>query len=280
MKVTVWGARGSIPVSGPQYVKYGGDTTCLGVETAEGELIVLDVGTGLRPLGTKLIADGVKRIHLLLTHAHWDHLLGFPFFKPLYRKDFSLIFHGCTFAQASIQTFFKETMRAPFFPVDFGDVAATLEFDENCPEQFTVAGVECQSFPMNHPNEGYGFLLSEGSSSMAFFPDNELMFHHPGGRSFEEYVEFVRGVDVLFHDGEYLPAEYEAYSRGWGHSVYLDTVRLGIEAGVKRLVLWHLNQDRTDEQVDGILHHAREAVAAAGSTMACDMAYTGMALNI
>ena len=121
MKITVWGARGSIPVSGPQYVRYGGDTTCVEVESNDGTIIILDAGTGIRCLGNKYIKapqGELQPMHLLLTHAHWDHVMGFGFFKPIYRKDCVISLHGCSCAQESIRTFLERTMQPPFFPVD------------------------------------------------------------------------------------------------------------------------------------------------------------------
>ena len=280
MELTVWGARGSIPVSGREYVKYGGDTTCLALETGGGDMIIFDAGSGLRALGNEALAEGRTEFHFLLTHAHWDHLLGFPFFKPLYRKNVSIFFHGCTFAQQSIRTILQGTMRAPFFTVDLTEVAASLQFDDECLPEFGVAGLRCFSCPLNHPNQGYGFIVQEVARRMAFFPDNELGHHHRGGKSFDHYRLFLEGVDVLFHDAEFLPSEYTAFAEGWGHSVYPETVRLGAAAKVGRLVLWHLNQDRSDAQADELLRAAREELAAAGAESSCDLAATGMTVSL
>jgi len=280
MELKVWGARGSIPVSGPEYVRYGGDTTCAELRTDDGRMVILDAGSGLRPLGIRVLEDGLEDIHFLLTHAHWDHLMGFPFFKPLYRKGVRIHFHGCTYAQESVRTFLAATMRPPFFPVNLDDVQATLVFDEECGLDFPLLGMTCRSILLNHPNMGYGFRLTEGDRSVAFFPDNELSFAHPEGGSFEDYREFVRGVDLLVHDAEYTPEEYEAFSRGWGHSIYRDTVRLAAEAEVDRLLLWHLNQERTDDQADGLLEAARARATELGSDVECLMASTGLELTV
>lgn len=280
MKVTVWGARGSIPVSGPQYIRYGGDTTCVEIETAAGDMIILDAGSGIRALGNKALAEKRTNFYFLMTHSHWDHLLGFPFFKPLYRPDCTLNFFGCTFAQESIRTILKETMRPPFFPVDLHDAGASLLFHTRCELEFEMAGVVCRSFPLSHPNQGYGFLLEENGRKVAFFPDNEPGFEHYGGKPREAYVEFFRDADLLIHDAEYLPEEYELFSRGWGHSVYTETVRMGLDANVRRLVMWHLNQDRTDAQADAMLENARRMVQREGANMGCDLAYTGMSIEI
>ncbi len=280
MKITVWGARGSIPVSGPQYVNYGGDTTCVEVETAAGEMIILDAGSGIRALGNRAMANHRDTFYFLMTHSHWDHLLGFPFFKPLYRPDCTLRFYGCTFAQESIRTILRETMRPPFFPVDFHDAGAQLEFHIRCDLEFQMAGLTCRSFPLCHPNQGYGFILSENGKKLAFFPDNEPGFDHQGGGSRADYIEFFRGVDVLIHDAEYKESEYESFSRGWGHAVYLDTVRMAMDAGVQHLVMWHLSQDRVDSALDEMLAQARELVRNAGGDMRCDMARTGMVIDL
>ncbi|MBI5624156.1 MAG: MBL fold metallo-hydrolase [Elusimicrobia bacterium] len=280
MKITVWGARGSVPVSGPEYVRYGGDTTCVEVETSKGETIIFDGGNGIRPLGNQLVARKRRKSHILLSHAHWDHLLGFPFFKPLYRKDSSLVFHGCRHAQQSVKVFLQKTMRAPFFPVDLAEVAAHLVFKEECPSEIEVADLCVTSMAISHPNNGYGFILHEGRKSFAFFPDNELCFKHPGGMEFGDYARFLRGVDVLVHDAEFLPKEYDKYAHGWGHSTWPDAVRLGLEAGVKRILLWHLNQDRSDEAVDAMLDDARRMAAKAGSDLQVDMGRAGLTIDL
>jgi len=280
MKLTVWGARGSIPVSGAEFDRYGGDTTCVCLETNAGDTVILDAGTGLRPLGNLLLREDRKTFHFVLSHAHWDHLLGFPFFKPLYRDGVTIHIHGCTYAQQSIRTFLSEVMQPPFFPVTLDDVHADLLFDNECRPEFSVANLRCDSIPLSHPNNGYGFRFTEGEKSFAFFPDNEFTYAHPGGKTFEEYVAFLRGVDVLIHDAEYLPEEYEEYSRGWGHSVYVDTVKLAVEAEAKRLLLWHLNQDRVDADVDTLAELADKEAAEAGRDELCTVAHAGLVVDI
>lgn len=280
MKLTVWGARGSIPVSGAEYNRYGGDTTCACLETRAGETVILDAGTGLRPLGNKLLKEGQKDFHFVLSHAHWDHLLGFPFFKPLYRKGVTIKVHGCTYAQQSIRNFLGSVMQPPFFPVTLDDVHAELVFDDECTPQFEFGSLYCESIPLSHPNNGYGFRITEGTKSVAFFPDNEFTYAHPGGKTFDDYATFVHGVDVLIHDAEYLPDEYQRFSRGFGHSVYSDTVRLGVAAEVKSLVLWHLNQDRSDDGVNALASLAEQEAEEAGRKGLCTMARTGLVIEI
>ncbi|MHC4598569.1 MAG: MBL fold metallo-hydrolase [Planctomycetota bacterium] len=282
MKIKIWGARGSIPVSGPEHDRYGGDTTCLEVTTSAGDTVILDAGTGIRRLGIDILERQARPdpLHFFLTHAHWDHVMGFPFFKPIYRKEFSIRLHGCTHAQESIRSFLKEAMHPPFFPVNLEDIAADLRFDRECADVSEIGPLTVRALPLNHPNRGFGFRLEENVKSLAFFPDNELGHPHPGGKAFEDYAGFIRGVDWLIHDGEYLREEYEAFSRGWGHSVFLDTVRLAMEAEAKGLMLWHLNQERTDDQVDAMVEEAREAVRDAGAELEVVAASAGLTLDL
>jgi phosphoribosyl 1,2-cyclic phosphodiesterase len=281
MKLTIWGARGSISVSGPMYNKYGGDTTCAEIETKSGEVVILDAGTGLRALGNQMLKEKRKEFHFLLTHAHWDHLMGLPFFKPLYRKDSSMFFHGCTFSQQSVRVLLENTMRAPFFPVDVSGISSSLKFDEVCHLEHVFCGLTCLSVPLSHPNNGFGFRLSEEGKSVVFIPDNELSLVHPGGGAFEDYVNFCEGADVLMHDAEYRPEEYLAFSKGWGHSIFLDTVRLGAEAKVKKLILWHINQDRFDDAADKLVEEARaEARRLGAGDMVVEMARQGMTVEL
>jgi len=277
MKLTVWGARGSVPVSGSQYARYGGDTTCVELRGQGGEVLILDAGTGLRALGNKLLAEGCSALHLALTHAHWDHVLGFPFFKPLYQTGVTITVHGCLVAQQSVGAALAETMRAPYFPVSLAEVAAQLVFDERTDGTFAVGGLQVRRVPLSHPNGGCGFIIEEQGRRVGFFPDNELTAAHPGGATFDEYAAALRGVDLLIHDAEWLPAEYQRFARGWGHSVYHDAVRLAAAAGVPRLVLWHLNQDRSDDEIDAL---AADAQQAAGPHVQCLVARTGLTLEV
>jgi ribonuclease BN (tRNA processing enzyme) len=267
-------------VSGAEYLKYGGDTTCLELRTAAGETVILDAGTGLRALGNQILRDGRETVHFLFTHAHWDHLIGFPFFKPLYRKNVTIHVHGCWHAQISVRNMLRDTMLAPHFPVRIDDVAARLVFDEQPQPDLRGAGLLCQSIPLSHPNGGCGFRLAEASRSLAFFPDNEFTCPHPGGKSFDDYVSFLRNVDVLVHDGEYLPEEYARFARGFGHSVYGDTVRLAVQAGAGRLLLWHLNQDRPDHAVDAMAESAQQMARDARSNLPCIVAHTGLSMEV
>lgn len=280
MRLTVWGSRGSLPVCGVEYLRYGGDTTCLEITTSKGDTVILDAGTGMRRLGTKLLKEGKKEIHLLLTHAHWDHLWGLPFFKPLFSEGVSIYVYGCMSARESVRSIIASAMKPPYFPINIDDVSAKVTYQDLCSEPVLVGSGLCSTFPLNHPNGGTGIRFEEDGRAFAFFPDNEIGFAHPEGGDYDEFVEFIRGVDLLIHDAEYTRDEYEKATRGWGHSVFLDTVELAIQADVKRLLLWHLNQERSDDQADQMAEQARKTLADAGRPIPCEYAYAGMNLYL
>lgn len=280
MRLTVWGSRGSLPVCGAEYLRYGGDTTCLEVTTSKGDTIILDAGTGMRRLGNKLLKEGKKEFHLVLTHAHWDHLWGLPFFKPLFQNGVTIHVYGCMSARESVRSIIASAMKPPYFPINIDDVSATLNYHDLCSEPSLVGSSLCSTFPLNHPNGGTAIRVEEAGRKLAFFPDNEIGFHHPDGGNYQELVEFVHGVDLLIHDAEYTRDEYDRYTRGWGHSVFLDTVQLALEAKVKRLLMWHLNQERSDHQADSMVEEAREKIADAGANLPCDYASVGMCIDL
>ncbi len=268
MKISCYGSRGSIPVSGPDYLKYGGDTTCLEISNSAGDCIIVDCGSGLRRLGNRLLEEGRKDFHIIFTHAHWDHINGFPFFKPLYRSDTVINFYGCPFAQRSIRTILEKTMEPPFFPVDLGAARAELRFNDSCIAPFNISGLEVDPILLSHPNQGVGYRFSEEQRRFVFLTDNELGHIHPGGLPFADYLEFCRGVDFLIHDAEYMDSEYQRI-KGWGHSTYQQALELALAAEVGQLGLFHHNQDRPDSGVAAIEADCHRLIAEQGSQLRC-----------
>ncbi len=260
MHIRCWGARGSIPVSGPEYNRFGGDTTCLEIRSADDELLVVDAGSGIRRLGLKLANEDRQRLSLLFTHAHWDHLLGFPFFEPIHQARWRIDLYGYPFAQSTVQKIISRTMGRPYFPVQYEDIGASLVSHEVYEDRFQVGSLTIDTILLNHPNLGIGYRFSEGERSFVFLTDNELDFPYHGGRSYEDYVRFAEGADLLLHDAEFDATDYET-KRGWGHSLYTDALRLALDAGVQRFGLFHHNQERSDDGVDTIVKACREIVA-------------------
>jgi len=273
MIIRCWGARGSIPVSGPEYLKYGGDTTCLEIRTGEDEIIIVDAGSGIRRLGNRLLAEGRRDYKMFFTHAHWDHLLGFPFFKPIYFQGTTIGMYGCPFAQISVKDLISQVMTAPHFPIEYQNVRCDISYHQTCGDRFTIGDMTITSFPLSHPNQGMGYRFEEGGKAFVFLTDNELSYVHSGGMEFGDYVRFAADADLLIHDAEFREDDYK---QTWGHSTYNDAVRLAMAAGVKTLGFFHHNQERTDEGVDGILAAGIEMVRAAKGSLDCCAVYRDM----
>lgn len=268
MIIHCWGSRGSITVSGKQYLRYGGNTTCLEVRTNDDKILIVDAGSGIRELGNAMIKTGRRDFTLLLTHSHWDHIMGFPFFKPIYSRKAGLNIWGCPFARNSIKEMLSRVMAAPNFPVNFESIRARMSYHDMCSEACKLGAMTITPIALSHPNQGTGYKFEEDGKIFVFLTDNELGYRHKGGLNFKKYVEFSREADLLFHDAEYKEDEYKK-TRGWGHSSYKDVVSLALEAGVKKLGLFHHNQERTDDEVDAIVDDCKDMIRKSGKKMKC-----------
>ncbi|HAH06463.1 MAG TPA: MBL fold metallo-hydrolase [Elusimicrobia bacterium] len=268
MLIRFWGARGSIPVCGKDTLRYGGDTTCVEIRTSDGQVVVVDAGTGIRRLGKKLIREGHKSCILLFTHAHWDHVMGFPFFLPVYHKDFRIRTMGCPFAQRTIKDVISKTMQPPSFPIKFSDISAQFQYTDICERPFRIGSMTVAPILLSHPNQGMGYRFTEKGRSFVFLTDNELGVVHPGGLAMKDYVRFCRGADLLVHDSEYLDEEYPR-RRAWGHSTLSQALHLALTSEVKSYGLYHHNQDRTDRQVDAMVSECRRRIRREGSKLRC-----------
>ena len=277
MYIKCWGSRGSIPVSGKSYLKYGGDTTCIEIRTKTDDIIIVDAGTGIRRLGNQLIKEEKRKFHFIFTHAHWDHVMGFPYFKPLYSKHSEFRMHRCPFHSKFVETILSKVMAPPNFPVKYTDIRAQMHYEVSCPTEFEIGSVKIVPIPLSHPNSGSGYKFIEDGKSFVFLTDNELGYIHTGGRPYQDYMEFSSGADLLVHDCEYTPSEYKTFVE-WGHSAYTEVLKLAFEADVKALGLFHLNQDRTDKDMDAMIKACRKTISDKGSNLecfgvACDMAF-------
>jgi len=268
MIIRCHGARGSIPVSGEGYLKYGGDTTCLEIRSQNDEIIIVDAGSGIRRLGNNLLSEGRFEYNVLFTHSHWDHILGFPFFKPIYSDQCTIHLMGCRTTQGDIQMLLSKTMSAPYFPYPFEKLKAAVRYANDCQETFSIDTIRIEPIPLSHPNAGMGFRFSENGRSFVFLTDNELGYRHRGGKTFDDYAAFCQGTDLLIHDAEFTPEEY-AQKTTWGHSSYTDALDLALQAGVPRLGLFHHNQDREDPAQDAIVHQCRELIEKKGAALTC-----------
>lgn len=267
MLIKCYGARGSIAVSGKDFLKYGGDTTCIYIKTKSNDSIIIDAGTGIRNLGKDLLKRKVKDLNIFFTHPHWDHISGFPFFKPLYTDGTNINIWGPKNTQAPIKKIISHTMSAPYFPVDLKDLHAKITF-KNVNHKCKIGSVDVSTVPLNHTNAGYGYKFTEKGKTFVFITDNELMFHHKGGSSYEEFVDFCMEADLLVHDAEFNDRDYRV-TKGWGHSRYKDALKLALDANVKTFGLFHHNQDRTDKQVDLFLKDCKAIAKKKKSKVKC-----------
>ncbi len=268
MIIRCWGARGSIPVSGKQYLRYGGNTTCLEIRNSNNDIIIVDAGSGIRELGNLLLAENKHTYNMLLTHVHWDHIMGFPFFKPIYTHKTSISVWGSPVAQASLKEMLTGIMTPPNFPVDCTAINASIFYRNMCVDSFQIGSMTITPIALSHPNQGSGYKFEEDGKCFVFLTDNELGFRHKGGLDYQDYLNFSRDADLLIHDAEYTEKEYEK-TIGWGHSIYKDTLKLALNANVKKLGLFHHNQERTDDAVDLMVDECRKEIVLHKRNMEC-----------
>ncbi len=270
MKIKCWGSRGSIPVSGREYLTFGGDTTCLEVQSRNGVTIIIDAGSGIRRLGNDVLTrqPRVSAYHILFTHAHLDHIIGFPFFKPLHSQKITINMYHCPFHETFIDRMFSDLMTPPYFPIRCLKSKANIVLRNLDPVAFDIDSIHIEPIPISHPNGGSGYKFTEAGKSFVFLTDNELGYTHAGGKSFEDYRAFCKDVDLLIHDAEYTAAEYTSFV-GWGHSEYPEVVKLAMDARVGQVGLFHINQDRTDDEVAAMVEDARRQIADARSSLTC-----------
>ena len=266
MIVTFYGVRGSVPAPGAHTVKYGGNTPCLHLQTGEDFHLVLDSGTGIIPLGDQLAKDG-KPIYLLLSHNHWDHIQGFPFFKPAYQKDRQIhILPGLT-RPMQPQAILTQ-MAASLFPVPYGKLAADIRLipspDPHRP--VSIGGLTITRRILNHPGGGSAYLIDNQKRRLAYITDNELFPPGPVNTSVSQWQDFIRGTDLLIHDAQYFPDDFPAKS-GWGHTCYESVVELAMAAQVRHLCLFSHDHRRGDNEVDQMLAHARAEIRRQNSSL-------------
>lgn len=257
MKIKCWGSRGSIPVSGKEFIKYGGDTTCIEITAKSGDTVIIDAGSGIRGLGNALASGSKDCFYLFFSHAHWDHILGFPFFAPLLRRGNTVFIGNHVISGKRVESILNSLMADPFFPVDINGFHADIRFMDVSREPITVGSLEIQTIPLSHVNSGVGYRVTENGRVFVFLTDNELGFDHPGRAPADAYIDFAKGADILFHDAEFTSDEYPS-RKGWGHSCIDDVLELAVTAGVSRLGLFHINQNRTDTEVDRMAVYGRK----------------------
>jgi phosphoribosyl 1,2-cyclic phosphodiesterase len=255
MQVRFWGVRGSTPTPQAENMKFGGNTACVEITTPAGECLIFDAGSGIRALGGKLVkaADGAP-IHssVFLTHFHWDHIQGLPFFAPIYTANNSVAFHSGRTGRA-LQDALEGQMAQPYYPIGLAQVAARRTFrelDSDC--DIEIGGALIRPFALNHPQGASGYRIQCGDKVVVYATDYE-----PGVPEFDALLlAHSRDADILICDAQYTPAEYELH-RGWGHGTWLQATALAREAGAKQLVLFHHDPCHDDHAMARIQTEAR-----------------------
>ncbi|HXA10155.1 MAG TPA: response regulator [Chthoniobacterales bacterium] len=274
-RLKFWGVRGSIPVPGSSTVGYGGNTSCVEVR-ADGEIIILDAGSGMRELGIALEAEfGTRpiKLTLLITHTHWDHIQGLPFFLPAYNGNNSMRLLGYAGAKEGLADILTRQMDPSVFPLSFRALPSTISIEEQKEMSFSIGKVQVQACFVHHPGICVGYRLYTSKGSIAYLPDSEPYPAHAAAER-AKLVEFLHRADVLIIDAQYTDDEYQK-KVGWGHGSLSSVVCLGLDAEVRKLFLFHHDPGRDDRALDEIVESARMIVLESGQPMEVDAAREG-----
>lgn len=295
-----WGVRGSYSAPFESHLGVGGNTSCVEIRVGD-HVLACDAGTGIIPFGNQLMAQSkIREMLVILTHYHWDHICGLPFFVPAFVPDWKISFFGPGQRDKDIMEHVSAQMQAPYFPVGTETWLANIDYLQPTEDQHIDYGPISFSYRnVHHPGTTYGYRIHACGKTILYISDNECLFL---GKSIdrkyselnkeekdlydemrkEEYaaeIDLVRDADILIHDAQYTPEDYEK-KRGWGHSCYIDTVNIAIEAGVKELYLYHHDPNYDDAAMDRIYQHALSIVEEKKSPLNCHIAREGLQVNL
>ena len=258
LKLKFWGVRGSTPTPNPENLYYGGNTSCLEIRLPNEELIIVEGGSGMRGLGLSLIDEfGPKQLSLniFLTHFHWDHIQGLPFFKPLYNPKNQFTFHSFP-SEEQIRDTLEGQMTTPYFPIKFDLLGATRRFVQMGTKPVQYGDLSVSAFPLNHPQGACGYRIESDGAVIVFASDLEH-----GKPEFDRTLrQFAEGADILIYDAQYTPEEYRS-RKDWGHSTYEEAAHVARDAHVERLILFHHDPEHEDVMLDQIVQDARRLFA-------------------
>lgn len=281
----LWGTRGSIPVSEAAFVRHGGNTSCLELDTGSQRLI-FDAGSGIRSLGLSLLAGGPRHLHLFITHTHWDHIQGFPFFAPAYIPGYRITLYAPTNTDKDLESIFRGQLDRAYFPVQMEDMRAQLEFRNLGDQPLELGGCRVSWEYTVHPSPTVGYKLEIGGRRLAYVPDNEFLKGYlgsPAALSMADervamhagLIEFLTGVDVLIHEAQYTNEEYPK-KIGWGHTSLANACLLVKLCAVKKWIVTHHDPAHDDTFLGQKLTLTRQLLAQMGSTSLVEHAYDGL----
>ncbi len=278
MRVKFWGVHGSIPVPGPQTLKYGGNTSCVEFNS-EGKIVIFDSGTGIRELGLDIVnRNSMKEnantdLSIFFSHIHWDHIQGFPFFKPLFLPEFDIDLFGPLQSNVDIESALRGQMVAPHFPIQLKDLSAKINFKGiKSGEVVSIGNLIIENVLLNHPHGAFGYKITSGNKTVAYICDHEY-----SDESKDRLVKFLENTNQLIYDSHFSPEEYSGSDgnggrKGWGHSTWIHGVKLCEEANVNQLILTHHgSEDKIVEELEA------QAQKVFRNTIA---AYEGLEINL
>jgi phosphoribosyl 1,2-cyclic phosphodiesterase/CheY-like chemotaxis protein len=282
--LTYWGIRGTLPVPGPRSLRYGGNTPCLTVRWPGEHLFILDAGTGIKELSNHLQEGSSEPLsaRLLISHPHWDHIHGLPYFTPLYVPGNEIEICGASHGDISVRDLVSGQMEGVYFPITINKFGAQVSFRDLREETFELDGVEVRTMLLSHPGYCLGYRLSANGKTLCYVTDNEL-FEPDDVRHNRSYVErladFVRDADILVTDTCYSDEEYPGFA-GFGHSSVGQAARLAHKAAVKTLHIFHHDPDQDDDAIDAKLASARATLAELGSDTRCEAPAEGQSITL
>ncbi|HEV8615746.1 MAG TPA: response regulator [Methylomirabilota bacterium] len=294
MRIRFWGTRGSLAKPGPATVRYGGNTSCVEVRTADGTLIVLDCGTGAHDLGRALLASGepARRGHLLISHTHWDHIQGFPFFAPLFTPECEWDVYAPRGLSRSLEATLAGQMEYAYFPITLAQMGASIRYHDIVEGAFEAGGVAVVARYLNHPALALGYRLEADGVKVVYATDHEPHSRHqplwpmaasapaaPIHPEDQRHIDFLAGADLVVHDAQYTEAEYPA-KMTWGHSSAAHAVDFAVAAGARRLALFHHDPIRDDAAIDRLVDVCRARAAGVGSPLEVFAAAEGQGIDL
>jgi phosphoribosyl 1,2-cyclic phosphodiesterase len=278
MLITFYGVRGSIAAPGPSTVKYGGNTSCVHVRLNSGENLIFDAGTGIRRLGTNMLQH-MEPILLLLSHGHWDHIQGYPFFGPIYQPDREIIVFQGVEGNAVALAAILEQMDGSNFPVHSGDLPSRISTIDEVEKYLRNKPFLTKRKDLNHPGGGHAYRIEEDGVSFAYITDNELDPPGMPQTSYDEWVEYCRGVDLLIHDAQYVENDMPG-KHGWGHSLISQVRQLAVDAQVKNVAMYHHDPERSDGELDEIAIESARYFKSKNSRIGSYIAAEGLTFDL
>ena len=284
-----WGVRGSIPTPGPETVRYGGNTSCSELRHDD-KLFILDAGSGLRVFGNELLKSGKPIMaSIFISHMHWDHIQGIPFFTPAFIPSNHFTFYGSEPAGKDLPTIIADQMDPTYFPIEMKEMGSTMDFKPLFEDKYEIDGIQVETIYVNHPGNALGYKFHLNNKKLVYISDNEPFLKTDtnddpdqvllGEDGNQKLINFITDVDVLVHDAQYTQDEYKKKIT-WGHSPVEYTVDIAIKAGVKKLVLFHHDPLHNDDMIDEMLKIAQDHAKSSDSSMEILAASEGLTINI